>query len=205
MDAKQLTLEGMGWRESEATYQRLPDRAKGKVTDMVWDAMRQHGRHLRAFCHGLEGHRGRVGWRRCDESHGRYGKQRAGSLPASRWCLGICRCRSSGPLHALLRSLLGGLAGEFTEYMLYLPLYHGVSELKIGGFFRGPRLLRRRYEKASRLSFMARRSRRAGALLVRECAMRRLLGRWLDREVINLGFSGSGKMEPIMAGSAGRA
>ncbi len=196
-DAKQLTLEGMGWRESEATYQRLPDRAKGKVTDMVWTLCGNTAGICVRFVTdskvigavwdggGAMNHMAATGNSGLD-----LYRRRDGAWEFA----GVGRPATSRTTAVVAR----GLAGEFTEYMLYLPLYHGVSELKIGvssGAAIAPAPLR----KGKPLVFYGTSITQGGCAARAGMCHAAMLGRWLDREVINLGFSGSGKMEPIMA------
>ena len=39
-DARQLGVEGQGWTENKALYDRLPAKAEGKVRDAVWGLSR---------------------------------------------------------------------------------------------------------------------------------------------------------------------
>jgi lysophospholipase L1-like esterase len=91
----------------------------------------------------------------------------------------------------------GVKAGE-REYLLYFPLYNGVEKLEVGvkpntKFSAGPV----RDEKHAKPILFWGTSITHGA-----CASRpgmchpAILGRWFDRPVINLGFSGNGKMDP---------
>jgi lysophospholipase L1-like esterase len=95
-------------------------------------------------------------------------------------------------------TLAHDLPAEPTEYLLYLPLYHDVTELRVG------------VEAGATLEPAAPRTTKpivfyGTSITQGGCASRAgmchpaILGRHLDREVINLGFSGSGKMEPQMA------
>ena len=84
---------------------------------------------------------------------------------------------------------------------MYLPLYNDVTELKIG--IEPGSVIRkapdRPEEKAKPIVFYGTSITQGGC--ASRCGMGHtaLLGRWLDREVINLGFSGSGKMEVELA------
>lgn len=89
--------------------------------------------------------------------------------------------------------LIDGLAPGKREYALYLPLYNGVDRLEIGvpreAVFTGlaPR--------PKPIVFYG------TSITHGACASRpgmvhtAILGRWLDRPVVNLGFSGNGKMD----------
>jgi lysophospholipase L1-like esterase len=92
---------------------------------------------------------------------------------------------------------VAGLAAENREWLLYLPLYNGVTSVEIG------------IAKAAQLSPLPRDPLQTKPIVFYgtsithgACASRpgmvhtAILGRKLDRPVINLGFSGNGKMEP---------
>src|SRR5690606_24820922 len=83
------------------------------------------------------------------------------------------------------------------EYLLYLPLYNGVSSVEIGvpagrSLTKGPP---RDEAHAKPIVFYG------TSITHGACASRpgmvhtAILGRWFERPVINLGFSGNGRME----------
>jgi hypothetical protein len=78
--------------------------------------------------------------------------------------------------------------------MLYLPLYNGVTSVEVG------------IEKGASIAKVAARSNKPivfyGTSITHGASASRpgmthvaMLGRWFDREVVNLGFSGNGRME----------
>lgn len=89
--------------------------------------------------------------------------------------------------------IIGGLAPGKREYAIYLPLYNGVESLSIG--------------VESEASFDALRPRQkpivfyGTSITHGACASRpgmvhtAILGRWFDMPVVNLGFSGNGRMD----------
>jgi len=87
---------------------------------------------------------------------------------------------------------IGGLAPGHREYAAYLPLYNGIESLKIG------------VKKGSQFEGLSPRTKPivfyGTSITHGACASRpgmvhtAILGRWLDRPVANLGFSGNGKM-----------
>lgn len=89
--------------------------------------------------------------------------------------------------------LIRGLAAGEREYAAYLPLYNGVEFLKIGVPTGSPFAGLKPRERP--LVFYG------TSITHGACASRpgmahpAILGRWLDRPVINLGFSGNGKMD----------
>lgn len=89
--------------------------------------------------------------------------------------------------------LVTGLAPGLREYALYLPLYNGVDSLSIG------------VEQAAKFTGLAPRDKPivfyGTSITHGACASRpgmvhtAILGRWFDRPVVNLGFSGNGRMD----------
>ncbi len=196
-DAKDLAIEGRGWQETESFYDRLPMRAKDKVPPTVWGhSKRSAGLAVRFVTDstriaaiwdggGAMNHMAATGNSGLDL----YARQRG------RWEFrGVGRPETGQTMDELAK----GLPGKPTEYLLYLPLYNGVTELRIG------------IEPAASMAKAAPRAEGRDRPIVfygtsithGGCASRAgmchaaILGRWLDRAVINLGFSGSGKMEP---------
>ncbi len=97
--------------------------------------------------------------------------------------------------------LVSQLPAGTREYMLYLPLYNGVTSVEIG-IPQGSTLSKAEpYPSGQRKPILF----YGTSITQGGCASRpgmvhtAILGRWLNRPVINLGFSGNGKMEPEMA------
>ncbi|MCP4247977.1 MAG: hypothetical protein GY778_13095, partial [bacterium] len=97
--------------------------------------------------------------------------------------------------------LAGDLAETPTEYLLYLPLYNKVTELRIGVTSQATMALPtdRPAGRSKPIVFYGTSITQGGCAARAGMGHTAILGRWLDREVINLGFSGSGKMEPELA------
>lgn len=89
--------------------------------------------------------------------------------------------------------LVNGLAAGLREYALYLPLYNGVDSLSIG------------VAQGTKFTGLAPRDKPivfyGTSITHGACASRpgmvhtAILGRWLERPVVNLGFSGNGRMD----------
>src|SRR5205085_2015483 len=87
------------------------------------------------------------------------------------------------------------------EFLLYLPLYNGVSSVEIG-IAKGSTLAKgpaRPPERQKPIVFYGTSITQGGCASRPGMVHTAILGRRLDRPVINLGFSGSGRMEPAMA------
>jgi len=97
--------------------------------------------------------------------------------------------------------VVANLDGQMREYMLYLSLYDGVKSLEIGtekgSVLEGPAVDSPRSDKKIVMY--------GTSILQGGCANRPgmaftgIIGRWLDREVVNLGFSGNAHLDPEIA------
>jgi lysophospholipase L1-like esterase len=94
--------------------------------------------------------------------------------------------------------LASGLEHARREYLLFLPLYNGVSSVEIG-VPKGSRIVPGEPLDARRrrpIVFYGTSITQGGCASRPGMAHTAILRRWLDWPVINLGFSGQGKMEP---------
>ena len=201
-DAKELGIGGKGWNNDSSVYCRLPAKAEGHVPNAVWDLSKQTaGLYLHFF---TDAPVIKAKWGLSNETLGfvhfaptgvsgldLYVKTAEGSW---HW-LGTGKPRKMENLETIVE----GMIGDRREYILYLPLYNGITHLEIGI----PR--ESQIEKAS--SGTQRSIVFYGTSIIQGgCASRpgmcstAILGRRLNRDIINLGFSGSGKMEPEVAG-----
>jgi hypothetical protein len=201
-DVSQWGVEGKGWTDTARYYDRLPARAEGKVRPPVWSLSRHsagmlvrfetdspnlHARYRLLSPSLAMPHMPATGVSGLDL----YARDEQGR---DRW-LAITRPTSqtvSGPLVSNVDPLPGNVPRLYT---VYLPLYNGVEKLEIGvpagKSFRGvpPR-------KEQPILFYG------TSIMHGACASRTgmsisaILGRRLNRPVINLGFSGNGQMEP---------
>lgn len=208
-DLLSLGLDGQGWADLAHPYDRLPARAEGMVPEAVWmlghctaglgarfvtDATEMAARwvirgerlamdHMPAT--GMSGIDLYVRWE-----------------GAWRW-LGIGRAVNLPDNEAVL---ISGLPAGMREYRLYLPLYNGVESVHLG-VPEGARVMKvpphgpahAEGRAAGALVFYGTSITQGGCAARPGMAHPAILGRWLERPVINLGFSGSGKMEPALA------
>jgi len=201
-NAAQLTVEGRGWPDDQPTsFTRLPERARTFATPAVWNL----GRNTAGIC---------VRFVTDSES---ISARWMGGTPMNHMALtgshGLDLYRRKGkndwefvavgrPGEKLTTaSIAKDLPGRATEYLLYLPLYHSVPELLVGvtdGATIAPAASRAR-NNAKPIVFYGTSITQGGCASRAGMAHPAILGRWLDREVINLGFSGSGKMEIELA------
>jgi hypothetical protein len=199
-DARYLTVEGKGWTDTENFWERLPARAKGKVPARVWGLSKNTAGICVRFV--TDSKEIRAIW---DGGGAMYHMPATGNSGLDLYARenghwefkGVGRPKETRSNSQLAKNP----SGEPTEYLLYLPLYHNVTELKIG-IEPGAVIKKapdRPQGKARPLVFYGTSITQGGC--ASRCGMcsTALLGRWLDREVINLGFSGAGRMEPELA------
>jgi lysophospholipase L1-like esterase len=201
-DARELTLEGIGWPDESQAYCRLPDRAEGIVRDAVW----QLSRHSAGACVRFVSDAPRLvaRWTLRNENlamahmpaSGVSGLDLYARDDAGKW-----RWAGAGIPTALENEavLLDTGSSQEREYAVYLPLYNGTAKLEIGAA-----------EGASLKPAPPRRNPRTvgfyGTSIVHGgCASRpgmaypAICGRALDCATINLGFSGNGQSEAEVA------
>ena len=198
-DVQRWGVEGKGWDsgQTEKYFDRLPSRAKGEVRAAVWSLSRHSAGMSVRFSTDADQiwvdykltssklalpHMPATGVSGIDL----YGRDTAGQW---RW-VAVNR-----PATQTIKSkLIGNLLPGKRDYMAYLPLYNGVEYLKFG------------VPSGATFETIAPRAEKpivfyGTSITHGACASRpgmphpAILGRRFDRPVINLGFSGNGKME----------
>lgn len=200
-DLSKFPLEGKGWQETKTLYDRLPARAETIVRPPVWN-LSQDSTGLRyRFITDATFIRARWQLRRPVGSHlphmaptGSSGLDLYVRYQGEWRALGVGMPYADNAEHTLVR----GLSKERREYMLYLPLYNGVTSVEIGlpkDAFLGPAP---DLDKKPIVFY--------GTSILQGCCASRpgmaypaILGRMLDWPAINLGFSGNGRAEPEVA------
>lgn len=197
-DAREWGVEGKGWSDTKRYFDRLPGKAEGVIRDRVWEL----SRHSAGMCVRFETD--------APEIHVRYGllleRLAMSHMPATgvsgvdlyaqdaqgidRW-VAVARPQEQ----TVEAPLAEGLTPGMRRYTLYLPLYNGTESLEIGvGKGETFEPVPPRDEKP--IVFYG------TSIMHGACASRpgmgipAILGRRLRRPVINLGFSGNGRMEP---------
>ncbi len=204
-DARELMIEGKGWQDTEEFYDRLPARAKGVVRDPVWQLSQNSAGICARFTTDATVIKAR--WTLRDEqlalehmpATGVSGVDLYIRTEDGGWGWLAVGRPSQYPTNQ--KDLVGGLPPGWHEFLLYLPLYNGVSSVQVGiapkhSIAKAPP---RPAEHAKPICFY-------GTSIVQGgCASRpgmvhtAILGRCLDWPVINLGFSGNGPMELELA------
>jgi hypothetical protein len=200
VDAKKLTVEGLAFKDVKAPYDRLPARAEGVVPTPVWNLSRNSAGALVRFTAATTEIHAR--WTVTNQnladanitaiaSSGLdlYAKTDAGKW---RW-LGIGQPKFPDTT----ATLINGILATEREFMVYLPLRNGVTSLEFGvpkgstikpGPARPPGSKPIVFYGTSITHGIG--ASRAGMTHVA------MLGRTFNREVINLGFAGNGRMDP---------
>lgn len=197
-DVRDWGVEGKGWSETAKFYDRLPAKAEGVVRPAVWSLSRHSAGMAVRFRTDAT-----AIWAdyavtspRLEMPHmpatGVSGLDLYGQTDSGDWrWISVVKPTQQ---HMNVNIISGLLPGE-RNYMIYLPLYNGTESLKIG------------VPASSTFEPLAPREEKpllfyGTSITHGACASRpgmphpAILGRRLDRPVINLGFSGNGKMEP---------
>jgi len=203
-DATLLAVEGRGWSETEDFYDRLPAKSKSVVRPEVWGLSKNSAGLCVRFV--TDSDRIAARWTTTSKNMAMDHMPATGvsgldlyAKDGGQWqWVAVGRARSAPTNESVLaREIPAGVH----EYMLYLPLYNGIRSLEIG--------------VAPKAALAQPRPRPAGfdrpmcfygtSITQGGCASRpgmvytAILGRWLGRPVINLGFSGNGRMDPELA------
>ena len=197
-------IEGRGWEKEtrKRWYDRLPAKAEGVVTDAVWNLSRHSAGMMVRFQTDASSIHAKWTLLKSNLSMPHmpasgvsgldlYARDESGNW---RWAAAT-RPNAQSMEVALLRNIKPGLR----EYALYLPLYNGCESLEIG-VPEGAKFEGLSPRQSKPIVFYG------TSITHGACASRpgmahpAILGRRFDRPVINLGFSGNGKMHPEVGG-----
>jgi lysophospholipase L1-like esterase len=201
-DVRQLRVEGQGWTGTKDPFDRFPARAEATVRKPVWDLSRDSAGLVVRFVTNAPTIHARWTLRKDKlalphmPATGVSGLDLYVKLPAGWHWVANGRPEKTTNEQILLRNWPGGSR----EYMLYLPLYNGVTSVEIGVPSDAS------IEPAPARSADVRPVLFYGSSILQGgCASRpgmaypSIVGRRLDWPTINLGFSGNGKSEPEIA------
>ena len=195
-EAAGLTIEGRGWNDTETFYYRLPKSAKSKVTEAVWG--------LASNCAGMivrfstDASELKVRWNLTSSSLAMNHFAATGVSGVDlyvkykghwRW-VGIGRPAAQENES----TLFSDLPVENREFMLYLPLYNGLSVLDLG-IPEGVKIEGSPVRTTKPVVFYGTSILQGGCASRPGMAYPAIIGRKLDIPIINLGFSGNGKCE----------
>lgn len=194
-------VEGRGWSNVNRFYDRLPAKAESIVRDKVWNLSRHSAGMSCRFTTDAPEIQVRYALllSRLEMAHmpatGVSGVDLYALMEDGAWrWIGTALPTERRVFTTIIRKM----TPEHRTYMLNLPLYNGIDSLEIG------------VTREAAFEPIAPRSQKpvvfyGTSIMHGACASRpgmaipAILGRRLDIPVINLGFSGNGKMEPEMA------
>lgn len=199
-DATLLGIEGKGWTTTASPYDRLPAKAKGVVRDAVWNLSLDSAGLCVRFTTDAESLR--VKWTL------RNGGLAMPHMPATGVSgVDLYTRDSEGRWHFIANGRPKAVENDARfnlrikgEHLLYLPLYNGIKKLQLG-IPKGSTLSRPVVRPPGRKTVVI----YGTSITQGGCASRpgtaatAILGRALDVTVINLGFSGNGRMEPELS------
>jgi len=203
-DVRSLTVEGQGWSEVKAPFDRLPAKAEGGVRPPVWSNSRNSaGICVRFVTDSPEIHA------RWTLSNSRLAMPHMPATGVSGLDLyardddGQWRWVAVGIPDGVenTKALVKGLKEGSREYLLYLPLYNGVTSVEVG-VPKDRELAPGEPRKPGRerpIVFYGTSITHGGCASRPGMAYPAIIGRRLDVPVINLGFSGSGTMDQSMS------
>jgi len=200
-DAKKFNVEGLGFKDLKSPYDRLPMRAENVVRQAVWDLSRESSGVLVRFTADTKGIYAR--WSVTGKTlaaatitaTASSGLDLYAKTDAGRWhWLGIGRPIK---LPENTDTMASGLTPGNREYMIYLQLRNGVASLEIG-VPKGSTIGKAPDRAAGSKPIVFYGTSITHGISASRAGMTHaaILGRMFNREIINLGFSGNGKMEP---------
>ncbi len=207
-DLRVLDIEGQGWRETKAPFDRLPATAEGKVRDAVWGLSRQSAGLCARF--ETDATSVKAKWTLTSANLAMPHMPATGVSGLDLYVRsedGFWRWLANGRPAAQTNEVT--LAGNIPlrrrpntkrEFLLYLPLYNGVSAVEIG-LPEAATLTKaepyRNEDKSPRkpIVFYGTSITQGGCASRPGMVHTAILQRKLEHPVINLGFSGNGRME----------
>jgi len=203
-DIRQLGVEGQGWTATKAPFDRLPAKAESIVRKPVWNLSQQSA----GLCVRFETDSPII-----EARWTLTGKNLAMPHMAATGVSGLdLYVMTKAGWHWLAVGmaktlpdngvrLVNGLPAARRTYLLYLPLYNGVTSVELG-VPTGQQLRKAEPYPAGHdkpVVFYGTSITQGGCASRPGMVHTAIVGRWLRRPVINLGFSGNGRMEPELA------
>jgi hypothetical protein len=202
-DLRLLDVEGRGWTDTKAFYDRLPARAEGAVRDPVWNLSRHSAGLCARFVTDATTIQAKWTLTAAQLAMPHMAATGVSGLDLyvkdeDRWrwlAVGFPTEQSSRA------SLASGLPPGQREFLLYLPLYNGVASVELG-LPKDAKLAKAdSYGPGSRkpIVFYGTSITQGGCASRPGMVHTAILQRRLNIPILNLGFSGNGRMEPEMA------
>ena len=203
-DIRQFGVEGRGWDDTRAFYDRLPAKAEGLVRPPVWDLSHDSAGMCVRFVTDAQTIRARWSLIRSwlylpnETAIANSGLDLYVKTDHGWHWLAVGQPAAQTNEVTLVGNLLPGTR----EYLLYLPLYNGVTSVELGIPAHATIQKAPAWGDGERKPIVF-----YGTSILQGLSASRpgmvhsaILGRKFNWPVINLGFSGNGKMEPEMAG-----
>ena len=198
-DVKPLGLEGQGWTDVKAPFDRLPAKAEKVVRPPVWGLSRQSAGLAVRFITDSQSIQAK--WTVTSENlamphmpaTGVSGIDLYARDANGKWSW-VANGRPAGKTSTAV--LAGSLPAGEREYLLYLPLYNGTASVELG--LPKTAKLKKADERKKPIVFYGTSITQGGCASRPGMVHTAILGRKLDVPVINLGFSGSGTLDPEM-------
>ncbi|MBU2904067.1 SGNH/GDSL hydrolase family protein [Arenibacter algicola] len=199
VSADEFLLIGKGFNDTKTRYERLPAYLEDKTRPAVWDRSK--------YCSGLaiRFHTNAtiisVKWEVTENIHKAYFAETGFkgidlySLEDGEWIfagIGI-----PGGDKFTTNTIVKNMDGRDREFMLYLPLYDGISNLEIGvnsdAILENPRINSPKREKP--VVFYGTSITQGGCVMRAGMSYPNRLSRMLNKEIINLGFTGNARLD----------
>jgi len=197
-NGQDIGVEGRGWTDTEGYYDRFPARAKGVVREPVWELSHDCAGLLLRFRTDADSLL--VDW---DGGGGMPHFAPTGVsgldlyvLKDGRWVYDWTARPDTGRTVRRIGKRIKN--HEMRDCIINLPLYHGVTRLELG-LPAGAKLYSLPPPPGKPVVIYGTSITQGGCASRPGMAHSQILGRWLNREMINLGFSGNGMMEPEVA------
>jgi hypothetical protein len=207
-DIRPLGIEGQGWTDTKAPFDRLPAKAEKTARPQVWNLSHHSAGLCVRFVTGATTIQARwtVTSKNLAMPHmpatGVSGLDLYVKRAAGRWQW-VANGRPTA--ETTTAELATGLAAGEKEYLLYLPLYNGVSSVEIG-LPEGTALKHadpRPEGRQAPIVFYGTSITQGGCASRPGMVHTAILGRRFNRPVINLGFSGNGTLDADIAALLG--
>jgi len=203
-DARKLDVEGQGWTDTKSPYDRLPAKAEATVRDAVWNLSRHASGIVVPF--STDASRIKARWTLTSDrlamphmpATGVSGVDLYVRDDSGKWRWLACKPPEG---ESTTVDLVGGIEEKDRDYLLYLPLYNGVKSLELnvpsGKYLAASKP--RPADKQKPIVFYGTSITHGASASRPGMTHPAILGRRFERPIINLGFSGNGRMEPEVA------
>ncbi len=200
-NSRDLTIEGQGWKKTEDPFDRLPAKAKKLVRKSVWGL----SKHSAGICVRFVTDATRINARWTLRSPnlamvhmpatGVSGLDLYVKTEEGKWhwlAIGRPKAKTTSV------QLVSGIPAGKREYILYMPLYNGVTSVEIG-IPNGKQIAPAAVRKKKPIVFYGTSITHGGCASRTGMPHPSIIGRRFDMPIINLGFSGNGRMEAEVA------